>query len=166
MRSIVPDAHVVEQPHERQDGGAIAILEKVQGLAESRTFLIEPMENTEGYLTIRERDGGRVVTMIEFLSPANKMGAKGTRTYLKKQRQVLRSNTNLVEIDFVRADRRIFAIHQEREHVHRLRTPKLNCRWMPPSALLRYIDLIRPIAAVKWGFPIKRHMQAIIECDA
>src|SRR5439155_11899166 len=44
----------------------------------------------------------RVLTVIEILSPANKKQGPGRDLYLEKQRQVLASRTNLVEIDLLR----------------------------------------------------------------
>lgn len=40
-----------------------------------------------------------VVTVIEFLSPANKSGGTSPDLYFKKQREGLKSTANLVEID-------------------------------------------------------------------
>jgi len=47
-------------------------------------------------------NGHRIVTAIEFLSPANKIGRLGRRKYLKKQALMLEANVNLVEIDLIR----------------------------------------------------------------
>lgn len=53
------------------------------------------------YLEVRERKTQEVVTVIEILSPANKRGA-GRKKYEKKRNKILRSSTNLVEIDLLR----------------------------------------------------------------
>lgn len=45
--------------------------------------------------------------MIEILSRANKSDAKGRRQYLRKRDRVLQSRAYLVEIDLLRAGRRI-----------------------------------------------------------
>lgn len=61
--------------------------------------------------SIRIMDVGRgnvLVTVIEFLSPANKAGGDATRQYQRKQVQVLEAGANLVEIDLLRAGRRVF----------------------------------------------------------
>jgi hypothetical protein len=48
-------------------------------------------------------DEARVVTVIEVLSPANKAaGGVGRRRYRAKQREVLRSEAHLLEIDLLR----------------------------------------------------------------
>lgn len=51
-----------------------------------------------------------MVTVIEFLSPANKSGGTSQELYLKKQREVRTSTANLVEIDLVRAGERVLAL--------------------------------------------------------
>ena len=89
IRSIVPDAFIVEwhpngRPSTDSRAGGLA-------LAEARTFVCHEEEITEGYLEIRDREGDRVVTVIEFLSPANKVGGEGTRKYRQKQTEVLQS---------------------------------------------------------------------------
>jgi Protein of unknown function (DUF4058) len=50
---------------------------------------------------IDTQNGNRVITTIEFLSPANKVG-RGLDLYLKKQREMIDGRVNLVEIDLVR----------------------------------------------------------------
>jgi hypothetical protein len=59
---------------------------------------------TEGYIEIIDAaTGGKVVTVIEFLSPANKVSGAGRQLYLQKQDEIRRSSTNLVEVDLIRA---------------------------------------------------------------
>jgi hypothetical protein len=65
---------------------------------------------TESWIEIRDRSGNTVVTVIEFLSPANKSGGVGQELYLKKQREVLSSTANLVEVDLVRTGERVLAL--------------------------------------------------------
>lgn len=62
-----------------------------------------PMPETvhEVYLEIRGQDD-RVVTVVEVLSPANKMPGEGRDLYERKRMRVLSSLTNLVEIDLLR----------------------------------------------------------------
>ncbi len=106
-RVIVPDVHVAQIQRSAPtkplaSGGAT--------VAEPLIFEIHNDSVTEGYLEIRERDGGKVITVIEFLSPANKLGGVGRQKYLEKQDEVLRSDASLVEIDLVRAGHRILAL--------------------------------------------------------
>jgi len=103
---IIPDAHVSQLHEERPwaaDSGGTAV-------AEPLVFDISNEPVTEGYIEIRERDGGKVITVIEFLSPSNKIGGGGQETYLAKQQSVLRSDASLVEIDLLRTGDRVLAI--------------------------------------------------------
>ena len=61
-----------------------------------------PLEIKEGYLEIREVSTGKVVTIIEILSPTNKKTKEGRKSYLDKREKILQSDTNLVEIDLIR----------------------------------------------------------------
>jgi hypothetical protein len=61
----------------------------------------EPVSET--YLEIIDQESGnRVVTVIEFLSPSNKSPGPNREQYLRKQREICSSDTNLVEIDLNR----------------------------------------------------------------
>jgi hypothetical protein len=59
-------------------------------------------EVTERYLEIREVATGRVVTVIELLSPKNKRSGEGRDAYLQKRQRIMMSQTHLVEIDLLR----------------------------------------------------------------
>lgn len=109
LRVLVPDVHVAQvrpapawTPTPPSAGGV--------AVAEPLVFEVRSEPITEGYLEIRERDGGKVVTVIEFLSPANKLGGVGQDKYLEKQDEILRSDASLVEIDWVRTGRRVLAL--------------------------------------------------------
>jgi len=60
-------------------------------------------ETRQTYLEIRTVEGGTLVTVLELLSPANKVHPKGRMLYERKRRHILDSNVHLVEIDFHRA---------------------------------------------------------------
>lgn len=70
--------------------------------------LIVPSEPArEGFIEIIDiTSGGKVITVIEFLSPTNKTTADGRRQYRAKQRELRKSLVSLVEIDLTRAGRR------------------------------------------------------------
>lgn len=59
-------------------------------------------EVQESYLEIRQAGTGRVVTVIELLSPKNKRAGVGRVKYNAKRTKVLTSHTHLVEIDLLR----------------------------------------------------------------
>jgi hypothetical protein len=111
VRPVMPDLHVsqnypepAEPPNTLREDGAVA---------EPMVFEVEALELTEGYIEIREGAGGKVITVIEFLSPANKRAGAGREKYLEKQAEVLQSDASLVEIDLVRAGRRALALPED-----------------------------------------------------
>lgn len=62
------------------------------------------------YLEIRDSETQTVVTVIELLSPWNKSAGQGQEEYRAKQRALLLSDTNLVEIDLLRAGAHTVAV--------------------------------------------------------
>ncbi len=66
-------------------------------------FLVED-EIEEAFLEIRHLESKTTVTVLEVLSPSNKVrGSAGRRSFLAKRRQVLASEVHWVEIDLLRA---------------------------------------------------------------
>lgn len=63
--------------------------------------LPEPQQVIERYLEVRDVQSGEVITVIEILSPSNKL--EDRKRYERKRQRVLDSMTNLVEIDLLRA---------------------------------------------------------------
>ncbi len=72
-------------------------------------------EHRERYLDIYAQPGReRLVTTIEVLSPSNKSNSgEGRGLYLQKQREVLGSKVNLVEIDLLRGGQHTTAVRLE-----------------------------------------------------
>lgn len=54
------------------------------------------------YLKIQDRLGRQVITVIEVLSPSNKLSGSGREKYLSKREELFEAQTNLVEIDLLR----------------------------------------------------------------
>ncbi|BCX04267.1 MAG: hypothetical protein KatS3mg053_2205 [Candidatus Roseilinea sp.] len=71
---------------------------------EMTTFV--PESAPEYTVEIRTVAGRQLVTSIEVLSPANKRG-EGYRVYMDKRERLLRSPTHLIEIDLLRAGKRL-----------------------------------------------------------
>jgi hypothetical protein len=76
--------------------------------APTATLVVEvdvPMQDEvdEAYLEVHEVTTGRLVTVLELLSPVNKLVGRGRQTYEDKRGQVLGTRTNLVEVDLLRA---------------------------------------------------------------
>ncbi len=92
----------------------------------------------ESYIEIRKRQGKsvRLVTSLEVLSPSNKtIGNPGREQYIQKQRELLGSEVNLVEIDLLRAGTHTTAVPRDEAvanggrfdyhvSVHRFNRPK------------------------------------------
>lgn len=100
----------------------------------------EPDETREVFVKILPvGDEQNVVTIIEVLSPANKAPGRGRDLYLKKQTEVLDSETHLLEIDLLRAGAHTIGLSEEllarqgKKHyticLHRADTPRRFEAW-------------------------------------
>ena len=58
-------------------------------------------EHHEEYIEIRQRSDGRLITLIDVVSPANKTTETGRQAYLAKRRESRAAGANLVDIDLV-----------------------------------------------------------------
>jgi hypothetical protein len=58
-------------------------------------------EHHEDCIEIRQRSDGRLITLLDVVSPANKTSAEGRDAYLAKRREGRTANANLVELDLV-----------------------------------------------------------------
>lgn len=97
---LFPDVRVVEYTAKR---GLETRRETGTAVAEPLVIDAATEPATETFLEIIDQESGnRVVTIIEFLSPSNKSPGPNRELYLRKQREVCSSDTNLVEIDLNR----------------------------------------------------------------
>jgi hypothetical protein len=102
---IVPDATVFERsPKASQRSSSLGLTtgETLMLSQPERVALPVAEEVTERFLEIREMPTGRVVTVIEVLSPKNKRAGEGRSQYLKKRQQILSSQSHFIEIDLLR----------------------------------------------------------------
>jgi hypothetical protein len=77
-----------------------------------RTFQSEPI--TEGRIEIRDvRDHNALVTVIEVLSPTNKLDLRGRATYAAKRSAYVAANVNIVELDLLRAGDHLIGVPAE-----------------------------------------------------
>jgi hypothetical protein len=58
-------------------------------------------EHVEEFIEIRQRSDGRLVTLVDLVSPTNKTTPEGRAAYLKKRTECKAGGTSLVEIDLV-----------------------------------------------------------------
>lgn len=110
-RAILPDVHIVESGR----GGA-AVLEPPAGVALAEPLLVKvPMlERRERFVQIIDSaTDGRVITIIEFISPTNKLSPEGRRLYCEKREEALDAGVSFVEIDLTRAGQNILRFSRE-----------------------------------------------------
>jgi hypothetical protein len=108
QRWIFPDVHIIETPAPLAlptGRGAIA--------TPVRVSLAEPATLRQPYILIRDRANRQVVTIIELLSPINKIPTPMSGVvpaarveFLQKRRETMASTTYWLEIDLVRAGER------------------------------------------------------------
>ncbi len=104
--SIIPDAFAAEyQP----DLGPLTGGVGTATLSQPLIVEFAPLTVPQRYLEIIDPAGGRVITVIEFLSPSNKRPGDGREQYERKRRDVLDASLHLVEIDLTRAGTRRLA---------------------------------------------------------
>lgn len=61
----------------------------------------------ENRIEIRDRESGRIISVIELLSPSNKHPGQDRRQFLGKRDELLASEVNYIEIDLLRAGPRM-----------------------------------------------------------
>jgi hypothetical protein len=114
QRRVEPDVNVLRP--ERPGSGAGASPPVATAAARPPVVVRIPREEfRQTYLDIYAKPGNeRLVTTVEVLSPTNKMtGGEGRTLYLQKQREVLGSKVNLVEIDLLRGGQHTTAVRLE-----------------------------------------------------
>lgn len=97
-REIGPDVQVFERGFAEPsvEAGDVAIAPFV-------CVELQQYEFQQRYLEIRDvRSGGRVITVVEFVSPTNKRPGEGLSKYRQKQEECRAARVNLVEIDLTR----------------------------------------------------------------
>jgi hypothetical protein len=105
-RDIIPDVWLKRSQPE-QEGSTVALADGDAPVVVE----VPPLEVHETYVAILDRQSRqRVVTVIELVSPTNKYSGPGRTSYLDKQRQVLGSDTHLVEIDLLRHGPHVLAV--------------------------------------------------------
>ncbi len=110
-RHIVPDTHILSKPR--------TLRETAIGAITPPTF-IEPYlreEIAEGFLEIRDAESREVVTVIEILSPTNKISDKGIEAFEHKRETVMQSNAHWIEIDLLRAGERFNLVAGRSDYV-------------------------------------------------
>jgi hypothetical protein len=100
-RNIVPDVRVVERGRREEP-----VLRASNGVAVAEPLVVhieqdEPVR--QGFIEIVDlKSGRRVVTVIEIVSPSNKVPGPGRDLYVKKQEELKSGGVSLVEINLNR----------------------------------------------------------------
>lgn len=126
---VIPDARIVERDtraaHSAELAGGGGTAAAVLALAEPVDVTgLAPTMARDRYLEIRDPANRRVVTVIEILSPSNKIvGSAGRRAFEQKRGEVGDSDASWLEIDLLRRG-----------------TPTVNFPTVPRSAYRAYAD--------------------------
>jgi hypothetical protein len=106
--TIYPDVRVLKTRKSESAGPAVAVLE--EEVAQPMRVRIAYDPEPQAYIEITELESGQLITAIEFLSASNKKAGNGRKLYKRKQRELYDAGVNLVEIDLLRAGRRVFIL--------------------------------------------------------
>jgi len=102
----VADVAVSQNPIAPESGGTATLAAPTSAPVTGRVRL-GAIKRKHRWLTIRDSQDRRVVTVIEVLSPSNKSPGDDREQYLRKRRRILRSSAHLVEIDLLRGGQRM-----------------------------------------------------------
>ncbi len=147
-RSWYPDVRIVEHPRQGSGGTAVAPTDMV--VAEPLEIpLLEP--ETQGFVEIIDTHaGGRIITVLEVLSPTNKYAGTGRDLYRERQRDLALAHVSLVEIDLLRAGPHV--LHVPLSHYpESYRTPYKVCvhrGWKSRGEIYR-VPLREPLPAIR-----------------
>lgn len=83
----------------------------------------------QAFIEIFESDSGRRVTVVEFLSPSNKLPGDGRREYERQRSELRAAEINLVEIDLVREGPKLLSLPEP---------------GLPPNVGMEYYVLLYP----------------------
>ena len=107
----VPDVEVAVRPGWGQatfdpSGGEFDSFDALEPVIATTWF--DEEEIRQAYLNVIDNESRDVVTVIEILSPTNKIpGSHGRESYVKKFQEVMYSPSHLVEIDLLRGPRTV-----------------------------------------------------------
>ena len=147
-RSVYPDIRVVE--HGRSELAAATSAGEV-GVAEPPVVHLADEPASQGFIEIIDvGSGNRVITVVEVLSQSNKLPGEGQELYLQKQRELKEGRVSVVEIDLLRAGKRILILRPDK---------------IPASHRTTYQVCVRrgwqPTAVEVYGVPIEERLPTI-----
>jgi hypothetical protein len=77
------------------------VSQRMYGIEHALFTSVVREDHHEDYIEIRQRNDGRLVTMLDVVSPLNKTSSSGRAAYLGKRKEGRAANANLVELDLV-----------------------------------------------------------------
>ncbi len=101
-RAGISDLHVADREATRPAPGGTVVL-----TPPARAVLPRYTRERLTFLEVRDRNDRSVVTVIEMLSPSNKVPGLDRERFLDKRRGLLTSRANYVELDFLRGGPRL-----------------------------------------------------------
>jgi hypothetical protein len=103
-----PDVQVRE-PWALKEPGAAAVAAEPAPVIATEPIRVFLAEETDRWIEIRDTTG-RLITVLELLSPSNKLESDDRDRYLRKRRTFVSGGVNLVEIDLVRQGATVFPV--------------------------------------------------------
>jgi hypothetical protein len=137
-----PDVALVPAEATKAPAMLAAVAESI-GVYEVDVPMSDEVE--ENYLEIREVKTGKLVTILELLSPTNKLHEDGRRQYTEKRATILRSRTSLVEIDLLRAGAPMTVVGPEVRSDYRI---LISPGWRRPHSQLYAFSLRDPVPEI------------------
>jgi hypothetical protein len=108
-RSMYPDIRVMEKRH--GNGTPHAATDTAIAVDEPLVLYVPEEAITETFIEIIDAaTGHKVITVVEVLSPTNKLPGTGQDQYLKKKRELHQAGVSLVEIDLLRQGQRFYPV--------------------------------------------------------
>ena len=164
-RDIYPDSYVTGR---KDGGGGTAVLDSPTATQPVvMEFGDEPMEQT--YIEVTEASTGRpVITVIELLSPSNKVPGDGMEQYRQKQRECRSGGVNLVEIDLLRGGRDVLMAPRNRFRPQH-RQHYTACVYRPerwPKLEVYPISLRAPLPAIRIPLRAGRDADVVLDLQA
>lgn len=139
-----PDVSVV-QPRRQPAMPEMAALAVAEPPTVYEVDLPMAEEVSESFLEIREVKTGRLITLMELLSPVNKISDEGREQYIRTRADVLRTWTSLVEIDLLRDGKPMPMVGPDAESDYRI---LISPGWRRPHARLHAFSLRQPIPEI------------------
>jgi hypothetical protein len=154
---IVPDVTVVRYPRLPKEPGreAVAVMERPRrDISPSIDAAMSLGTLRHHFVEIRDPSRGhKLITLIEIVSPSNKRSGPDREAYGFKQREVLESDASLIELDLVRAGRRILPTADLKATIRTIKPPPaylvlVNRAWQRTAFATSY--QIFPVGLREW----------------